>query len=164
MCVAWKGARSFNLLLSASGAEGDFCRSKLDGTTVFARSSLLMSQRWRSPAVATMWRFGGSSIVSQGFLWLDAPNCSVFGDVKATFMEQNWGEWTGSVSPVIPREQWGVRSDVRGKTRSWLVAGFRLVLMGREASVSAPNRWCPAARSAQFVASWPKWHKSRSSF
>lgn len=63
-CV--KGSQLFfNLLLPARGAGEDFCRPKLVETTgflFFARCSLLMSQRRRSPAVAT------DDVLFQGFV------------------------------------------------------------------------------------------------
>lgn len=114
-----------------------------------------------STAVATMWRLGGSSFISQAFLWLDAPNCSLFGDVKATFMEQNWRDWTGSVFPFIPPEQWGVRSDARGKTRSWSLAGVWVVWMGRRrlSLLRTGGVLQQKARSSLRVVNCAKWAK-----
>lgn len=54
---------------------------------------------------------------------------------------------------------------MRGKTRSWSLAGIRLVLMGKKRQFLPRTGGVlqPEARSLLRVANWPKWLKSRSS-
>lgn len=124
----------------------------------YALASLLMNQLLAAPestAVATMWGLGGSSFISQAFLLLDAQKCSMFGDVNATFMEQNWGGWTGSVFHSFPRnnEAFGATLEVRRTADPRLGFGLFWWENGSEQVVSCSKK----ARSSLPVVNCAKW-------
>lgn len=151
--LAWKAPFPFNLLTAAP--ETTFLSLGPNSSKApFLRARLFVNE-WtlaapESTAVATMWALGGSSFISQVFLWLDAQNCSVFGDVKATFMEQNWGGWTGSVFHEFPRnnEAFGATLEVRRTADPRLGFGLFWWENGSEQVVS-----CSKKRAAYFTSS-----------